>query len=165
LISGLALIGLALAFYIAWCIGTNDVANPTQMAVGSGALRINKAIILFTVFALFGATLQGWMVIKTFGKGIAQIPMIYDALAATIATATWITPSSYKGMPISTTQTSVGAVLGIGLYHSYIVGEANSIHWGVLIKVFLSWIFPTWGNVPCGYTLLPFSFPMKFIAK
>ena len=154
------ILGLALAFYIAWCIGTNDAANPTQMAVGSGALRINKAIILFAAFALIGATLQGWMVIKTFGKGIAQIPMIYDALASTIATAIWITLSSYKGMPVSTTQSSVGAVLGIGLYHAYLIGEANSIHWDVLIKVFISWITSPLGGMFLAAALY---FPFKLL--
>lgn len=145
--TGIILLGLGLAFYIAWSIGTNDAANPTQMAVGSGALKINKAILLFTVFAFVGATVQGWMVIKTFGKGISEISTVYDALVATIATAIWITLSSYKGMPISTTQSSVGAVLGVGIYHAYILCEPQAIHWSVLTKVFLSWVTSPLGGM------------------
>ena len=140
------ILGLALAFYIAWCIGTNDAANPTNTAVGSGALKLNKAILLFSIFAFFGAVLQGWMVIKTFGRGIAEIRTIYDAITASAATALWITLASYKGLPISTTQSSVGAVLGIGLVYT-LLGYGGSINLSVLIKVFLSWITSPLGAI------------------
>ncbi|MCD6323530.1 MAG: inorganic phosphate transporter, partial [Desulfurococcales archaeon] len=163
---GIVLLGLGLAFYIAWCIGTNDAANPTQMAVGSGALRINRAILLFALFAFIGASIQGWMVIKTFGKGIAHISTIYDALTATIATAIWITLSSYKGMPISTTQSSVGAVLGIGLFHVYLLGEAQGIYWGVLMKVFASWVTsPLGGMLLAAGLYFPFTKLAERISK
>ncbi len=136
----IAALGLGLALYIAWSIGANDAANPTETAVGSGALTINKALLLFAAFSFLGATLQGWMVIKTFGKGISEIATIYDAVAASAATAVWITVASYKGMPISTTHSSVGAVLGIGLFHTLLIGQAEQIRWDVLVKVVASWI-------------------------
>ncbi len=150
-------LGLGLAFYIAWSIGSNDAANPTNTAVGSGALTLNKALLLFAFFSFIGALLQGWMVIKTFGKGIAEIPTIYDAVLASAATAFWITFSSYKGIPISTSQSSVGAVLGIGLFHSYIAATHNTINWGVLIKVFLSWVIS-----PAGALILAAFFYYSF---
>ncbi len=142
----LVILGLALALYIAWCIGTNDAANPTNTAVGSGALTIGKAIMLFSLFAFLGALIQGWMVIKTFGRGIAEIRSVLDAVIASLATALWITLASYKGLPISTTQSSVGAVLGIGLAH-LITRSGGYINLGVLTKVFLSWVTSPLGAI------------------
>lgn len=139
-------VGLTLAAYIAWCIGANDASNPTDTAVGAGALNINRALLLFSVFAFIGALLQGWMVMKTFGKGISEISSIYDAIAATSATAIWITIASYKGLPISTTHSSVGAVLGIGLFKLFMLGNAV-INYKVLVTVVLSWVVSPIGAI------------------
>lgn len=125
--------------YIAWSIGANDAANPTECAVGAGAIGVKKALLLFAFFSFLGALLQGWMVMKTFGGGIAKIVTIYDALTASIATGVWITVASLMGLPISTTHSAVGAVLGIGLSHALIYGS-TSINYSVLIKVITSWI-------------------------
>jgi len=135
----LMILGLGLAIYIAWCIGTNDAANPTQYAVGSGAIHLRRALILFTIFTALGALLQGWMVMKTFGRGVAEIRDIHDALAATIATGIWVTIASFYGIPISTTHSSVGSVLGVGL--SYLLLEGSmSINLSVIYKIIISWI-------------------------
>ncbi len=142
------MLGLALAFYVAWSIGSNDAANPTSTAVGGGALSIKKAIALFSAFAFLGSVIQGWMVIKTFGGGIAEIETVFDALAASMATAFWIIMSSWKGLPISTTHSSVGAVLGVALARCLTKGYTG-INYGVLVKVVLSWI-----TSPIGAALL-----------
>ena len=86
------------------------------------------------------------MVIKTFGRGIADVRTIYDAITASAATAFWITLASYKGLPISTTQSSVGAVLGIGLIYT-LLGYGGSINVAVLVKVFLSWLTSPLGAI------------------
>lgn len=56
---------------MAWNIGANDDSNPTDTDVGAGALSINKAIVLFSIFAGIGALVQGWMVMKTLGKELS----------------------------------------------------------------------------------------------
>lgn len=132
-------LGLGLSAYIAWCIGANDAANPTQYAIGSGAIDLKKALILFSVFTALGALLQGWMVMKTFGRGVAEMRGIYDALAATAATGVWITAASLYGMPISTTHSSVGSVLGVGISYLILEGSAR-INLGVISMVVISWI-------------------------
>jgi len=86
------------------------------------------------------------MVIKTFGRGIAEIRTIYDAITASAATAFWITLASYRGLPISTTQSSVGAVLGIGLIYA-LLGHGGSVNVSVLIKVFISWLTSPLGAI------------------
>ncbi|MEM1983204.1 MAG: inorganic phosphate transporter [Sulfolobales archaeon] len=133
------IIGFAVMVYIAWCIGANDAANPTECAVGSGALNIRKALILFSIFVALGSLLQGWMVMKTFGGGIAEMRNIYDALIASLSTGIWITLASYFGMPISTTHSAVGSVMGVGLAYLLIYGSSN-IKYDIIFKIVLSWI-------------------------
>jgi PiT family inorganic phosphate transporter len=79
------------------------------------------------------------MVMKTFGGGVTEIRSIYDAIVATLAAGIWITLASYSGMPISTTHSAVGGVLGIGLAHTLLYGY-TSIRYDVLLKVVISWI-------------------------
>jgi len=133
------ILGLASAFYIAWNLGANDAANPTNTAVGSGAISIKKALIMFSMFAALGAIAQGYMVMKTIGKGVVKDLDPLGALIASIMAGIWITLVTWKGLPVSTTHSTVGAVLGIGLAYMYTHGVAR-INWNVVYMVVLSWI-------------------------
>ncbi len=133
-------LGLLAALYIAWNLGANDAANPTNMAVGSGAISLRKAILLFALFAAVGAILQGYMVMKTIGKGVVPDIDAAGALSASVAAGLWVTLATWKGLPVSTTHSSVGAVLGIGLAYTVLRARPVSINWDVLEKVVLSWI-------------------------
>ncbi len=140
------LLGFALMLYIAWCIGANDASNPTECAVGAGALNLRKALILFSAFVAVGSVAQGWMVMKTFGGGVSELRSIYDALAASLSTGAWITAASLLGMPISTTHSAVGSVLGVGLAHLLVYGRA-SIRYDVVLRVVVSWITSPLGSI------------------
>lgn len=132
-------LGFALMVYIAWCIGANDAANPTECAVGSGAVNIKRALILFSIFVALGSITQGWMVMKTFGGGVCEMRGIQDALIASLSTGIWITIASFLGMPISTTHSAVGGVLGVGLAYILMYGTVN-IKYEVVSKIIISWI-------------------------
>ncbi|RLG91213.1 MAG: inorganic phosphate transporter, partial [Thermoprotei archaeon] len=134
-------LGFLASFYMAWNIGANDAANPTDTAVGSGALSLEKALLIFSVSALIGALTQGWMVMKTLGKGIVTDIEVVGALCAVLGAGIWVLAASLKGMPISTSQSITGGVLGIGL--AYVALEKMSIqeiNWEVVINILLSWI-------------------------
>ncbi len=133
------ILGFALMLYIAWCIGANDAANPTECAVGSGAINLRKALLLFSIFVALGSIMQGWMVMKTFGGGVSELRSIQDALIASLSTGIWITVASLSGMPISTTHSAVGAVLGVGLAYMLVYGY-TSIKYEVVLKIVISWI-------------------------
>jgi PiT family inorganic phosphate transporter len=123
----------ALTIPIAWSLGANDAANPTDCAVGSGAISLRKALILFSVFATVGALLQGHMVMKTIDRGIVPQIDILGAFTVVVSVCLWLFLCTWKGMPVSTTHTTVGAVIGYGIA-SYGLEELN-LH--VLINIFV----------------------------
>ncbi|MEM1524721.1 MAG: inorganic phosphate transporter [Nitrososphaerales archaeon] len=129
-------IGIILSFMIAWAIGANDASNPTECAVGAGIISINKAIYLFAIFTALGALLQGYMVMKTLDRGIVPYISIPGSLVITLSAVLWIGLCSWIGMPISTTHSIVGAVIGYGIA-AYGLERVN---WAVADKIFISMI-------------------------
>lgn len=135
------LLGYTIAFFIAWNIGANDASNPVDTVVGARVLSVNEALALFSLFAGVGAVLQGWMVMKTFGKGIIPRVDVVSAVIASLVAGLWIIVASSKGMPISTSQSMSGAVIGVGIaYASMGFIELSDINWGIVYKIVLSWI-------------------------
>jgi len=132
----LLIIGLILAFVMAVNIGGNDAANPTSAAVGAGVLSIRKALLFFALFTIAGAGLQGFMVMKTIGKGIIPSIDVVGAVAIILAASIWIFIATMKGMAISTTHSIISAVVGYGIM-KYMVSGLN---YGVLGTIVLSWI-------------------------
>jgi len=148
----LVLAGLAAAFYMAWNLGANDAANPTDTAVGSGALGLRAAVLLFAAFAALGAVLEGYRVIKTIGRGVVRDLDPVMALSASVAAGLWVTLATRRGLPVSTTHSTVGAVLGVGLARGALGGEAN-IDWGVVAKVVASWVTSPLGALALAFAL------------
>jgi len=134
-----AALGLAAAMYLAWCIGANDAANPTAKAVGPGAVPLKRALAVFAVFATVGALAQGYMVIKTIGKGVVAGITPLGALCSSVAAGLWVTLATRAGLPISTTHSAVSAVVGVG-FAMQLLGEGASVNLSVLRKVVASWV-------------------------
>ena len=120
IIMGIALVS---GFYMAWSIGANDVANAMGTSVGSKALTLKQAIVVAGVLEFAGAFLVGRHVSETIRKGILpldqlmQIPdglqlYVYGMMGALLAAATWLMIATYFGLPVSTTHSIVGSVLG-----------------------------------------------------
>jgi PiT family inorganic phosphate transporter len=146
----LVLLLLAAGLYMAWNIGANDLANAMGTSVGSGALSIKQVIIIAGVFEFGGAVLFGKRVTSTIAKGIVPIDSINiidphlvatGMLAAILAAGFWITLATFYNLPVSTTHSIVGAVLGFGLMAAYegIIGYGE-IKWAVLGKIVGSWL-------------------------
>ncbi len=127
--------GLILSFVMAFNMGGNDAANPTDCVVGSEVLSIRKAVMLFSVFTLIGSLLQGFMVMKTIGIGIVPEIDIFGAFTIVLSANIWILISSLLGRPISTTHSIIGAVLGYGF-----VKYGLNINTQILVIIILSWI-------------------------
>lgn len=136
-------IGYAFGFYMAWNIGANDVANSMASAVGAKAITIRQAIFIAAILNVVGATFIGSHVTKTIRKGIVSTDIMSDphlallgALAALLAAALWVSFATWKSLPVSTTHSIVGAMIGFGV----IVGGVSVINLGKLGAVVMSWV-------------------------
>lgn len=134
-------VGILLAFYMAWGMGANDAANPTEYAVGAGAISMRKAIILFAIFAAAGGILLGPLVMKTVDRGLVpreQLSLetvVVGSFTATLSACIWVTFCTWRGMPISTSHSAVAGVLGFGVIACFPL-----LKWDVLGTVFFSFI-------------------------
>jgi PiT family inorganic phosphate transporter len=132
----LLIIGLILAFITAINIGGNDAANPTSPPVGAGVLTIRRALVLFALFTILGASLQGFMVMKTIGSGIVPSIDVIGAISIVIGANIWILFATLRGMAISTGHAIVSAVIGYGI----IAYGFSGMNLNVLGTIGLSWI-------------------------
>ena len=131
-----------LALYMAWAIGANDVANAMGTSVGSGALTVGGAIIVAAVLEFAGAFLAGGHVTDTVRKGMLDLSMmtreqlIYGMLGSLAAAGTLLVVATRFGLPISTTHSIVGAIVGFGA----IAVGLDAVKWGKIAQIVLSWV-------------------------
>ncbi len=131
-------LGLALAAVYAMGIGANDTANSIAGPVGGGVLKYRSALLVFSISVLLGAILQGHMVMKTLGKGVVSNLNIYGAVSASLAALIWVYIASYLGLPVSTSQSATGGVIGVGLA-MIILGQNTKLNLDVVSKIIISW--------------------------
>ena len=137
------IIGFVFGFYMAWNIGANDVANSMASAVGAKAITIRQAIFIAGILNIVGATFIGSHVTNTIRKGSVSTEVRSDphialagALAALLAAALWVSFATWRSLPVSTTHSIVGAMIGFGI----MAGGLSVINWGKLGAVVLSWV-------------------------
>lgn len=137
------IIGFIFGFYMSWNIGANDVANSMASSVGAKAITIRQAIFIAAILNVVGATLIGGHVTDTIRKGIVSTQILSDphmaligALAALLASALWVSFATWKSLPVSTTHSIVGAMIGFGI----MAGGFDVINWAKLGAVVMSWI-------------------------
>ena len=114
-------LGGLLAVTTAYGIGANDVANAFASSVGSGAISIKTAVILAGIFEFSGALLMGSHVTDTIRKGIADYScfeddpaiLMYGCMCVLAAMSVWLVTASYLEMPVSTTHSCVGGMIGM----------------------------------------------------
>ncbi len=147
------MLAIAVAAYMAWNIGANDVANAMGTSVGSGALTLRNAIIIAAVFEFCGAFFAGDAVTDTVRKGVLVISeeemaslsseLQYGFIAAMLAAALWITVATRYGLPVSTTHSILGGIIGFGLFI-----DPSLVDFHKVGQIVLSWVIsPLLGGV------------------
>lgn len=148
----LLIITVVVGLYMAWNIGANDVANAMGTSVGSKALSLKHAVIIAAILEFAGAFLVGSHVTDTVRKGLidpaifAGTPdlLMYGMISALLAGAVWLQLATYFGLPVSTTHSIIGAILGFAL----VAGGADAVNWSKVTKVVSSWVVsPLLGGV------------------
>lgn len=154
-----AVLMVVTACCMAFAHGSNDVANSigpvaavvsiAQTGMVGQASPVSFYILLLGGFGIvIGLATYGHKVIATVGEGITHLTPS-RGFAAELAAATTIVVASGTGMPVSTTHTLVGAVLGVGLARGI-----AAINLSVVRDIFMSWII----TVPAGAFLAVFFF-------
>jgi PiT family inorganic phosphate transporter len=142
---------IILGFWMAWNIGANDVANSMGTAVGARAVTPKQAAVIAGIMNFTGAYFFGKSVTETIRKGIINPNaihdpwvLIYGSLAALLAASIWLIFATYNGLPVSTTHSIVGGVIGYGIVY----GGFSIVDWGKVTQVVLSWILsPIFGAI------------------
>lgn len=161
-----AVLMIVTACCMAFAHGSNDVANaigPLAAVVSiveSGGEIGAKAQLVWWILPLgglgivAGLALFGHRVIRTIGKGITHLTPS-RGFAAELAAASTVVIASGTGLPISTTQTLVGAVLGVGMARGI-----AALNLSVVRNIVVSWVI----TLPAGAGLsILFFFIMKSI--
>jgi len=145
---GFLLLGMAclFAFFMAWGVGANDVANAMGTSVGARAITIKQAIIIAMIFEFAGAWLAGGEVTSTIRSSIIDVEtagfdqrpelLVYGMLSSLLAAGIWLLIASKYGWPVSTTHSIIGAIVGFAA-----VGISfDSIMWGQVGSIVASWV-------------------------
>ncbi|KAA8491370.1 Phosphate permease PHO89 [Porphyridium purpureum] len=126
-------------------MGANDLANCFGTSVGAKVLTVTQACIAGTLFISLGSMTIGSQVAKTVGKGIvnyklfADIPQLFalGMLTAAVSAGLWVALATWLSMPVSTTHSIVGSVMGFGLVQ---FGGSGIDWWPGVGQIVLSWV-------------------------
>ena len=133
-----------LAFYVAWNLGANDVANAMGTSVGSKAVTLKQALIIAGVLEFTGAALFGHEVTETLATKIAN-PALFAAtpqilvtgmVTVLISCGVWLQIATSRGLPVSSTHAVVGAIAGF----SWVALGVDAIDWSSIGLITVGWI-------------------------
>ena len=136
------LLSLGAGFLMAFNLGANDVANSMASAVGAKAITVKQAVFIAGILNFVGAVFLGSHVTATVAKGIINPATIGDPqlillgmFASLLAAAVWVLIATLTALPVSSTHSIVGAILGFGI----VAGGPSVVNWLKLGGVVLSW--------------------------
>lgn len=120
--------------YGAYALGANNVANVTGVFAEAGLISVRWATIIGGVSIAVGAVTYSKRVMLTVGRGLVKLDA-FSAFIAVLSGAITAHIFAEVGVPVSTSQAIVGAVLGIGIA----VG-ARSVNNRTLVNIVLGWV-------------------------
>lgn len=86
-----------------------------------------------------GTMLGGWRIVKTMGQKVAKLRPV-DGFCAELGAATSTFISTFLGVPVSTTHTITGAIMGVGS-----LKRLSAVRWGVAGQIVWAWVL----TIPC----------------
>ncbi|BAY60766.1 phosphate transporter [Calothrix brevissima NIES-22] len=133
-----------LAFYVAFNLGANDVANAMGTSVGSKAVTLKQALIIAGVLEFAGAVLFGHEVTETLATKVAN-PALFAAtpqvlvlgmVTVLLASGVWLQIATSRGLPVSSSHAVVGAIAGF----SWVALGVGAIDWSSIGSITIGWI-------------------------
>ncbi|MGV0026536.1 inorganic phosphate transporter [Phormidesmis priestleyi] len=134
----------ALAFYLAWNLGANDVANSMGTSVGSKAVTLRQAIVIAGILEFTGAVLFGRKVSAKLATDVvnlelfAQMPQIFllGMISVLIAAGIWLNVATVFGFPVSSSHATVGAIAGFAC----VAINPQAVNWSSIGIISLTWM-------------------------
>lgn len=129
----LVILFLTSGLFLGWALGANDAANVFGTAVGTKMVKWRTAAIICSVFVILGAVVSGAGASHTLGK-LGAISALPGAFMTALSAAVAVYAMTKSGLPVSTSQAIVGAIIGWNLF------SANPTDITTLTKILSTWI-------------------------
>lgn len=121
---------------VSFARGWNDAPKMAALSVlalkGPGGMALGFAIVTLAMAA--GGLVAGRKVLETLSSKVTVLPLP-GALTASVTTAVLVAMASWRGLPVSTTHVSTGAIIGAGVQH-----DARAVKWSKVGEIGLSWL-------------------------
>lgn len=125
------------AFATAVGIGANDASNSFGTCYGAGTLEMKHIVLLGGICEFVGAVLLGAEVSKTIGSSVVDVsafqkaPYVYAhaMMCVLVSTAMWLAVATWTKLPVSTSHSVIGAVIGVAIVWGAEVGAGGGIRW------------------------------------
>ncbi len=128
------LIYLSAGLFMGWSLGANDAANIFGTAVTTRMVRFKTAAIIMGFMIALGAVISGAGPVETLGT-LGEIVELEEAFAVSLTAALTVLLMTRRGLPVSTSQAIVGAIVGWNLQ------KGGNIQFDTLYKIAGTWIF------------------------
>ena len=140
----MAIAAILFSFFMAFGIGANDVANAFATSVAAKSVSLRQAVIIASVFEFAGSLFLGASVTNTIRSKILDIDMyddepevlMFGMLCALVTASIILIVATAMSLPVSTTHTIVGAIIGFSLAAK----GWSSVQWFDTGMIFVSWV-------------------------
>jgi PiT family inorganic phosphate transporter len=96
-------------------------------------------VIMCYISIALGTMFGGWRIVKTMGQKVAKLKPV-DGFCAEFGAAITLFVSSFMGIPVSTTHTITGSIMGVGS-----LKRMSAVRWGVAGNIVWAWLL----TIPC----------------
>lgn len=119
--------------FLGWTLGANDAANVFGSAVGSRMVSFVRAAVIASVFVIIGAVLQGAGASDTLGR-LGSVNAMGGAFTVALAAGLTVFFMTRAGLPVSTSQAIVGAIIGWNFFTD------NAVDSRALTQIVTTWV-------------------------
>lgn len=129
----ISILYISSGLFLGWSLGANDAANLFGTAVGSKVIKFKSAAIIMSIFVIIGAVASGSGASHTLGK-LGAITTLPGAFIVAFSSAITVFVMTKYGLPVSTSQSIVGAIIGWNIFSSNVTSIST------LSKIVLTWV-------------------------
>jgi PiT family inorganic phosphate transporter len=136
---------ISAGIFMGWSLGSNDSANIFGTGVGAKIIHYRTAILLISFFVTLGALLEGEKCFAVLGElsSLGHQTAFFTTLSAAIVVSFF----TISGIPVSTSQAVIGAILGASIH------SGDMVNFSKLYKIAICWLLTPAGGALIGIIL------------